>query len=379
MLNLSSQSNPDSSVVNSIKTDVGATIEAMTGKRGTRRLSWSRFEDVASCPAAYFLKAFNKSITPAAAIPDDTYSLDGKVIQRVIDLYYRDNVFAAEVERSRQNNEFHILIDEAVRGYANAMILSPKQCSQLGIVNLYAWAESAVASQWVNERADQIALKSKYNLRPFLCSKPSFSVIDLEKFEVARNKSLQDVLANVKQKLNSCLPDLQSKLVRDRTGTEVWVSTDLNGFECCGMADFITNLQIGAPRPVKMWNVRSGYILTDGKNRMNSYQTHDQLQYYAECLKSNQKVVPFSLTLYDYSTATPYPTTFNPDFIHHMNKVTLELLSHVTQLQIHLADVPKDRPIEEPWKLLERRPGQTCQYCPAGDLCDLSTRRTKQI
>lgn len=353
----------------SLTTDVAASLKSMEGDRGVKRVSWSRFQHYEYCQAYYFLANFNKTINPSLSLPEDTNSMEGKMIQKILEVYYKNTGFANQVHAAINAGKLQELAAEAVATLFTCTRITPKAAVEMGITDVYKWLDTPEGSEWRTQRWN--GLRNSWVGREIIDTRASLIVLDDAKVQEERGKTTTQLLSQVVNMTAGALADLSVKFPRQRTGTEVWVDTEQGGFQFCAMVDYIVNTHYNDPTPAKLWQIKQDYIIADGKKKINSYQNHDQIQFGATIIKARQRVTPISVALYDYSKSQPWPVAFDPHYGLKIVDCAKHLAATVNDLQNKLRSAG-DR-VQEPWKLLPRTPGQGCTFCPANQQCEYST------
>lgn len=361
--------------------DVAATINSMSdSKRGLGRLTWSRYEQFNGCESHWLLSNFYVSTSPTLSLSDNNLSFEGNMIQKFVELYYRDIDFANRVNHTMNlgRDQFYSFVKRCVEALDYCTVLLPKTARDLEMDNAYKWADTPKGSSYIGAKLAEFGQMQEGGLTvevdKIVRQRTQILIVDKPNLTDYRKTDYKTALQSVIDRLVVAMPRLASGLPFSMSGAEVWVAVHLQGIEVCGMVDLITNRQ-GNIKADRMWNVRDNYIMVDGKNQLNYISSHDQLQFYATILKLKQNVTPSSLSLYGYRENEVRPVNFDTKFIDGMNETLTRYHSTITGLKQRLLD-QGDR-IAEPWKFMKRTPTK-CKFCPANQDCDMSTELRAQ-
>lgn len=360
-----------------LTTDVKASLAALDAPakgRGSARMSWSRYSDLNNCYAMYFLKSFNVSIRPTQALGNDHYSFDGKFIQKIIEVFYRNSSVSHRFnELSKTEGELEKFIKTIVDALDHCIVLTPHEAKIMGIQNLYDWAKSPDCTHYLEAKLKEIT-NDPY-VREFIMTRPQMCIVDREGIELERGgKSYKSLLKEIVKASSAAVHFFNRYFQFQRTGTELWTTYTIQGVEFCGMTDMVVNPNDGT-KPKYMNHLQNGYFMIDGKRKVNSYQNHDQLKYYSVLVDLAQGVKPYSLTLFDYTEAKGHPLPYDRSYIQTIMETLGKYQQIIPLLRNNLLDSGLE--VRKPWELLPRSPSENaCRYCPAGqdpeNHCELS-------
>lgn len=364
-----------------LTTDVKASLAALnaTNKmRGATRMSWSRYQQFNNCQASWFLNSFNITTRPVQSLPNDHISFDGKLIQKVIEVAYKNGAVANRLHQEIAAGTLPEYINRVVSLMDACLILPPREARLLEIGNLYDWLKTPAAQDYLEQK-----LKEAFNgepvdpyLREFIIHRPAICIVDRDAVELERGKSYKTMLRDIVKATIKAVEYFFKHLAFNRTSVEMWVFAQVEGIEFCGMADMAVNTVDTTKKPDAMWDLRDQYYLIDGKRKVQSYQTHEQLEFYSTLIALKQSIRPFSLVLFDYTEGQAHASAFNPKYLDTIRQTAGQFHQALPKLQANLKDSGLE--VKEPWKLLPRSPSDNaCRFCVAGDegACELSKKR----
>lgn len=357
-----------------LTTDVQATLAIMNApakQRGFRRMTWSRYSDFHNCYALYFLKSFNVSTRPTQSLSNDHFSFDGKMIQKVVEVFYKNPAISVKFREMIAQNTLSAYVAKVIDAVDHCNVMTMHEAKMLDITNFYEWAKTDAAGEYINEKLKEI--EHDDYIRVIVTDRPAFCIINRDEVELVRGgKTYKSLLKEVVKAAANAVQFFNQWFPYERTGVEMWATYTHQGIEYCGMMDMAINRFDGGPKPKYMNHLQPNYLMVDGKRRINDYQTHEQLQFYSAIIEQTQRIRPHSLTLFDYTESVGKPTNYDPNYIQKIHQTTGLLSGVMATLQSNLKDSGID--CKEPWKLVPRSPSKTaCRFCPAGQgHCELS-------
>lgn len=339
-----------------IRYDVTATKNRLAKRT---QVSWSAFDSFRSCPSGWFVKYFMQAPGGAILLPrDDTRSLPGTILQKVMEVFLNARVYARPEMVSMQT-----LLDWMTRNLVATYHLSRCEVSDQYVTEYQGkkfWDTTLGKVRWERVRRN-------YGMDPAI-KEINLSFVDGTTFNGTYG-SEEEFLTKLKSIFEPVLRFfVENCFSLDRFLSEIPLKVPYRNFTLTGAIDFLYNtVQRGDMYFSSLAQLESGYQILDGKYNFSSYTKIEQLQYYATLLQIYTGKTPESLSLLSWSTRKTIHAGFNPEYrkeidtvLAQMETTGVELLSRLeTAAGFFFGDSLLPFVAEPTW----------CQFCPALLLC----------
>lgn len=349
---------------------VGLSGSKAKYEKGHKRISWSKFSDYSSCPRGWFLKHF-ADVPRGDYFRDATLSLPGTLIQRVFEVYFKAQKYAAvglgsvTASSDWMGCQVSALFDFLVFDF-----------SERG--NYPADTRGFFVNVWDGvERSKEMQGLGVLDIEFYVDAEPVF--IDFGKLK-SRWGGVNEFKEYVRDCLGRSLVHLRGIGVPfSKIQSEVFVSeVFLGDFEIAGSLDFVVNA--GDKRRgiffTDFKELRDGFLVWDGKLNVNSWVDSRQLYFYAYLLYLKYRKKPDGVAFFDWTKGSlcEVPLCSDLEELLLVKEDLRVMVEESHRLSLHLSKLKAKFGVISIQSIpaVPKPSESACNFCPFKSGCDVS-------
>jgi hypothetical protein len=283
--------------------ELDTAVERLDAK--SMKVSWTQLSSFLKCPASYFAKALyvsqkeRKVCAQVLRTQEDSDAIGGYVLQLLFEKYVNCRVYSREGLRGSENFDARVLwLQKQFRLLVSLVWTDVDRQKEIVRTDVFFATKEGV-SRLSCAKADGLDVVYENSLQPKFISTQVFNSKygSPGEFYTRHNAMIASVLEEL---------DIGKGVDLDLMLSEVWVSAKHLSGEIRGCVDFVYNTRQDKKDGgvlKDMSALQDGYILLDGKIRMNEYVDKGQLLFYIYLLYKKYRKIPSYFGFLEWGTA----------------------------------------------------------------------------
>jgi len=334
-------------------------------KRDNLKISWSKLRQYFECPASWFCINYATFVNVREVQIDQTKAIPGTIVQKLFETFINQRLYYDQYLTYDQ-------ILEWFRVNTSALYLLTAKDIDDQFDPKYLNARNYFKSEM--GRMDLIAAQNSYGLD---------RRIDPSQIAFVNRSSIEDDYGSEK-KFVEFLGDLYEPILEMFLGrdlilnyilSEMYIEHSLNQVKMNGFIDFVYNVN---HRMEGFFNtptfIEDGFVVLDGKYKVNKYTKKEQLMYYASLLQLKYNRIPGEVGFIDWNKAELSMYKFDTTYVSKLKDKILGIKLKYNELKTKLSRCPKQHISLESLEL-NYNPSTNCIFCPIVSICGEALKR----